>query len=106
MSKFQFAHWCLIVSTFIFPGVFQGFSQSPEDINSLIDNFLKKDFEQIQVHQADTVLTNNLLGKVKSTLKTGTIQHSFMLSRRLLWLKRPDWFPVFHRRWKSLANIT
>ena len=65
MSKFQFVHWCLIVSTFIFSGVFQGFSQSPGDINSLIDNLLKKDFKQIKVRQADTVLTNNLLGKVK-----------------------------------------
>lgn len=65
MSKFQFAHWCLIVSTFIFSDVFQGFSQSPEDINSLIDNFLEKDFKQIQVRQADTVLTNDLLEKVK-----------------------------------------
>lgn len=64
MSKFQLVKWCLIVSAFVFSGVFQGFSQSAEDINLLVDNLLKKDFRQIQAHQSDTVLANNLLGKV------------------------------------------
>jgi len=65
MSKSQFVLWCLIVFSFAFLIVFQGFSQSSEEINSLIENLLKKEFRQIQVTRADTVITNGLLEKVK-----------------------------------------
>jgi len=63
MSKSQLVKWWLIVSTFIILGKFQGFSQSPGDINVLIENLLKKDFKQIQVHQADTVPIKDILIK-------------------------------------------
>jgi two-component system, NarL family, sensor kinase len=65
MSKSQLVKWCLIVSSFVLFGIFQGFSQSPEEINSLVENLLKKDFRQIKMNQVDTVLTKVLLGKVK-----------------------------------------
>ena len=65
MSKSQLVQWCLIVSSFVFSGAFQGFSQSAEEINSLIDNLLQRDFRQIQMNMPDTVLTNDLLKKVK-----------------------------------------
>ncbi|MBA4407957.1 MAG: sensor histidine kinase [Bacteroidota bacterium] len=65
MSKFRFAQWCFIVLSFVFSGLTPGFSQSPEEINLLIENLLKRDFKQIQVNQADTVLITNLLIKAK-----------------------------------------
>jgi signal transduction histidine kinase/tetratricopeptide (TPR) repeat protein len=65
MSKSQLVKRCLIVFIFVIIGFFQGFSQSSEDINSLIENLLKKDFRQIQVHVADTILTKTLLIKAK-----------------------------------------
>ena len=66
MSKSQLVKWCLIVSSFVLLGVFHGFSQSSEEINSLVETLLKRDFRQIQEHRTDTVLTNDLLGKVKT----------------------------------------
>lgn len=64
MANLQLVKRCLLVFTFVFTGLFQGFSQSSEDINLLMYNLLRKDFKQIQIHQSDTVLTNNLLEKV------------------------------------------
>lgn len=65
MSKSQLVKRCLIVYIFVIIGFIQGFSQSSEDINSLIENLLKKDFRQIQVHVADTITTKTLLIKAK-----------------------------------------
>ena len=65
MSKSQFVKWYLIVSSFFFLGVFQGFTQSTEEVNILIENLLKKDLRQIQVHKSDSDLGNKLLEKVK-----------------------------------------
>ena len=70
MSKSQLVKWCLIVSSFVLFGVFQGFSQSSEEINSLVENILKRDFRQIHTNQADMVFTNKLQEKVKKYTET------------------------------------
>lgn len=70
MSKSQFVKRFLIVFTFVFSGLIQGFSQSSKDINSVIENLLKKDIKQIRVHQADSVLVTKLLKKAKRCTET------------------------------------
>jgi two-component system NarL family sensor kinase len=65
MSRFRFTLWRFTVLTFVFSGLTSAYSQSSEEINLLVENLLKRDFRQIQVNQADTVLTSNLLLKAK-----------------------------------------
>jgi signal transduction histidine kinase/tetratricopeptide (TPR) repeat protein len=66
MPKSQLARWCLVVFTFIFGGVFHGLAQSTEEINSLVNQFMKKDFMKIEVNDADTATIGNWINKAKA----------------------------------------
>jgi signal transduction histidine kinase len=61
MLKFHFFKNCLILFALLFTAVIQGFSQTNEDLNLLLENLMKRDFSQIQEQQADTVQIKKLL---------------------------------------------
>jgi tetratricopeptide (TPR) repeat protein len=61
MPKFQFYKNSLILFVLLFTGIIQGFSQTNEDLNLLLENLLKKDFRQIPEQSADTVQFKKLL---------------------------------------------
>jgi signal transduction histidine kinase len=65
MLKSRIARWCLLVLSLVGSGLTHGFSQTPEKISLLVEDLLKRDFEQIQLQQTDTAMTINLLKKAK-----------------------------------------
>lgn len=65
MSKSRFTFWCFTILLFVFSGLTSAYAQSSEEVNLLVENLLKRDFQQIQVNYADTTVTKNLLIKAK-----------------------------------------
>lgn len=65
MSKSHVISRFLIITAVLFTGVFQCFSTTAEDVNALVNNFLKQDFRKLKVISADTAAVKQLLVKTQ-----------------------------------------
>ncbi len=91
MSKSLNIKRCLIAVILVCSGIFQGFSQTDEEINALVGNFSQRDLNQIPLQRADTIKTHELLEKARKYLQNRNDSTEYFAFQTILIAEKSGW---------------